>query len=426
MNMNKKISVGMAVSLIAIITTVAVMLTYAAAMNTFEQRMKSVTERQMTNDLLEEIDGKIRQKYYGRIDESALANSMAVGMIRGLGDENCAYLAPSEWELQKDRQAGYDFGLGLSISRGSDGNILVVRVTPNSPASRAGMALGDVITFVEGSSVLSTGYDKAVARMSSTTATVALMANRAGQEIKFSVTKAKFDIVAVEYTMIGDIGRINIYQFCARTPEQFNAAYSALRQAGAKALLIDLRDTESGGYETACTILDTILPQGNLMTVIDRDGAERVLYVSDARCFDLPISILINDSTAGAAELFCSNIYDYGKCSLVGTATKGLFTVQEYFELSNSAAVKLTTGVWRTDRGAAVKEERIFPDYEVKMTSYQQENMRLLEPEADPQIQTAMDILHSEIAAREAGVEPTEPVQPVSPVDVVSPADAVE
>lgn len=419
--MNKKVPLGMAVTVAAIVTTIAIMLTYTFAINTFENRMSSVTERRVTNALLSEIDGKIRQKYYGKIDEGMLARSMASGMANGLGDDNCAYLTADEWELQKNRLAGYDFGLGLDLSRASDGNIIVGRATPGSPAAGAGMLKGDIITYVgtdtaEFSTVLSTGYDKAVANMASAATSVKLRAKRGERDINFDITKTKFDIVSVEWSLIennaGNIGILNVYTFCDKTPVQFNAAYSSARQAGAEGLMIDLRENAGGSYEAACAVLDTILPQGNLLSFVDSSGVAKVLYSSDARMIDMPLCVLIGGKTAGAAELFCSNIVDYNKGKLIGTPTKGLLSMQEYFPLSDGSAIKLTTGLWKTDKGAAIADGRVSPEerYIIPLSAYQQENLRLLTPDSDPQVQEAVRYLSDAIAHGSDGQQTSESV----------------
>lgn len=395
----------MAVSIAALVAVIAIIFTYSAAMNIFEERMSSVTERQMTNSLISEIEGKIRQEYCGEIDEQSLRDAMSEGLINGLDNENCDYLTSEEWELCSDRIAGFDFGYGLDVSRASDGNILVNRVTSGSPASSAGVRSGDIITYVNGVTVLSTGYDKAVATMSGSNS-VTLKVKRDGSDYSYSVTKQRFTIVSVEYSIVeAAVGKIKIYSFNETTPDQFNAAYSALKAKGVESIIIDLRDNSGGSYEYACSVLDTILPQGNLMFMTDGTGLTKVMYVSDNRAISMPISILVNEQTTGAAEMFASAVYDYGKCSLVGTATKGVAYVQEYFELSDGSAVELSVGTWSTDRGRAVSEGRVVPEFEVKMTSYQYENRYILSNSEDPQIQTALQLLYSameENAANEA------------------------
>lgn len=407
--MNKKISLGMAISLMAIAVTIAITLTYTIAINTFESRMSSITDRQATYDLITEIDGKVRQEYSGRISESALRQGVAAGYISGLRNDSCKFFSSEDWELENDRKAGYDFGLGIDISKAADGNIQINRVTAGSPAANAGLQKGDIITYVNGTTVLSTGYDKAVSTISTSNTEITLRVKRDGNNLRFTVTKASFNIVSVEYHVINDtVGYISINQFNSTTPDQFNSALSKLQRSGIKGLIIDLRDSAGGSFEDACNILDTILPAGKIMLVTDKTGATTTLYTSDTRSVDLPMSVLINGSTTGAAELFASAVYDYSKGSLVGTATAGEMTVQDEFELSDGSAVSITTGTWSTTAGLAVKDGVVNPDFEVKLTSYQQENRYLLSDDEDPQIQTALELLESAIEAIEAA-NPTEP-----------------
>jgi len=406
--MNRKIPLGLAISLMAIVATIAITLTYTVAINAFESRMSSITDRQATYDLLSEIDGKVRQEYFGRISESALREGIAAGYINGLRDDECQFFSAEEWELENDRKAGFDFGIGIDISKAADGNIQINRVTAGSPAAKAGLQKGDVITYVNGVTVLSTGYDKAVATISSSTTDISLRIRRDGNSLRFTVTKASFSIVSVEYHIIGsDIGYISINQFISTTPDQFNSALSKLQRSGVKGIIIDLRDSSGGSFEEACSILDTLLPAGKLMLVTDKSGETTTLYTSDTRSIDLPMSVLINGNTAGAAELFASAMYDYGKANLIGTATAGQLSVQDTFELSDGSAISITTGTWTTTASLAIKDGVIAPDFEVKLTSYQQDNRYLLSDDEDPQIQTACQLLRSAIesAAEQQPIE---------------------
>ena len=101
--MNKKISLGMAISLMAIVATIAIALTYSLAINVFESRMSAFADRQTTDDLTVEIDNKVRQKYYADISEENIRVGIANGIVDGLGDPNCAYFTAEQWELERDR-----------------------------------------------------------------------------------------------------------------------------------------------------------------------------------------------------------------------------------------------------------------------------------------------------------------------------------
>lgn len=392
--MNKKISLGLAISLVAIVATLAITLTYQVAINTFESRMSSITDRQTTYDLITEIDAKIRQAYAGKISESALREGVAEGFISGLGNDNCDYLTASEWELESDRAAGYDFGLGIDVSRASDGNIRVDRVNQGSPAAKAGLKKGDIITYVDGTTVLSMGYDKAVANIAAATS-VKLKVSRSTGDSTYTVTKAKFEIVSVEYKSIGKIGYIEITDFNAGTPNQFVSALNNLQKSGAIGLIIDLRGCASNGYEYACSILDTLLPAGKLMVFTDNMDKRETLYTSDTRSVNLPMCVLVGPETSGAAELFAGAVFDFGKGNLVGTTTAGHFTVEESFVLSDGSAVRLSTGTWSTTASLAVRDGVLSPDFEVLLTSYQESNRLFLTADEDPQITTAIELINA-------------------------------
>ena len=401
--MNKKISLGVAISIVALVAAIAVTITYTFAMRKFEERMSSVTDRQFTYAMLTEIESKVRQKYAGDINYDTLLNEMADGLVDSLGDEACKYLSESEYDIEKNELEGYEFGIGIEVSRATDGNILVNRVHAGSPAATAGIQKGDVVTYVNSTSVLSMGYDKAVAQIGDAKADVSVKVLRGEDSISFKMTKASFVKSSVQYSINSGVGCIQIFDFNSRTLAQFNSAYSAIRSAGnISGLIIDIRDTTGGSlqeYATACTVLDTLLPQGNLMLSVNSDGSSKVLYSSDSKGIDLKMVVLVNEKTAGAAELFASAIYDYGKCYIVGVPSYGQMTIQEYFELSDGSAIKLTTGTWKTDTCAAISEGRIGGGayfYNVPMSSYQETNRYILKVEEDPQLSTAIELLKAD------------------------------
>jgi|GEM_PF-1500026 len=392
--MNKKISVGMAISIMAVVVAIAITFTYSVAMNTFDSRMSAITERQAINDLINEIDNKIRQQYSGDVNDNSIREGLASGYVEGLNDEFCAYFSAEDYDLETSRNGGSDFGLGINVSRATNGNIQVNRVTSGSPAAKAGLKKGDVITRVSGMTVLALGYDTALSMMNESS-TVEITIEREGKG--FLITKSWYNAVTVEYKTVNDIGYISINGFNASTPGQFNSALNKLRQKDVTGIIIDLRDNSSGNYEYACDVLDTVLPACRLMITTDRSGAEKVLRRSDADSVNMPVCVLINGNTGGAAELFASAAADCGH-KLVGNPTYGHLTVQEDFTLSDGSALRLTTGKWTTTSGRAIKDGVIVPDVEIELSSYQQSNLYLLSAEDDPHIMEAVKIIEKEVA----------------------------
>ncbi|MDR1001735.1 MAG: PDZ domain-containing protein [Oscillospiraceae bacterium] len=401
--MNKKISLGLSISITIIAVTLAVVVTYTAAMNTFDSRMSSVTERQNMYDLLSELDLKVRMSYYKELRNDAVSNSIAKGYVDGLGDPYSGFLTSEQYKQKVDLEAGYDFGLGIDIARNSDGLILVNRVDSNSPANSAGVKKGDVITSVGGKSVSSTGYDSSVAALSEASPKASFAVKRNGRSYNFNVTKSTYSVMSIERKVIGDdTGYIRISEFNDKTYDQFNSAVNSLKKSQITGLIIDLRDNKGGSYDAACEILDSLLPAGNLMLTKAKDGEETVMYTSDTRDLKMPMCILINSNTIGAGELFAGAFADFGRADLVGTATFGRHSVQELFPLSNGTAVELTTKTWTTASSSALEGGKIAPHFEVKLTDYQYENRFLLSDGEDPQLQTAIERIESKKTATPA------------------------
>lgn len=399
--MNKKISVGMAVSLMAIAATIAVMLTYSLALNKFEARMSAITDRTATYDLINEVDNTIRQKYYADIVDDDLRYSIASGLIEGLGDEDCRYYTETEWELEQDRAAGYDFGLGMDVTRTSEGAMRVTRVQPTSPASKGGIRTGDIVLKVGGDAVADIGYDKARDNIAAIASEVSLSIERDGKALENAIvlTKERYNIATAEYRALEEkIGEIIVYGFNALTPEQFNAALTRLQKDSVKGIIIDLRESSGGSYEAAADILDTLVGSGRLMIVTDKKGEQTVRYKSDNSAIDMLYTVLVGDQTEGAAELFTSALYDFTECDVVGEQTAGQRTFLEDFPLSDGSAIRLSTGVWTTPGGKLLDENGgVVPNFQTKLTSYQRNNLRLLTLEEDPQMQTALSRMRSRI-----------------------------
>ncbi|MDD6395209.1 MAG: S41 family peptidase [Firmicutes bacterium] len=409
--MNKKISLGTAISIAAITAVFAMVITYTAAIRIFDSRMNSVTERQNMYQILSEIDITVRQNYYGEISENYLQRNISQGYIEGLDDKYSFYLSADEYQLAANESLGYTFGLGIDISKAADGNIQVNVVYEGSPAAKAGIVKGDVIVNAMGKDVLSVGYDKAVELISKASPKVSVMINRNGEKTAYELTKSKFETKSVARRMVNDnVGIITIYEFNAKTPAQFNAALTYLRNSGVKGIIIDLRDNSGINYEYACDILDTLLPAGAIMSVTDKNGKVIQKYTSDAKYIDLPMQVLINEKTEGAAELFAAVMMNYQKAETVGTTTAGHATVQKIFQLSNGGAVQLTVGTWSDSLGEFLNDGAVVPQFEVILTAYQQSNRYLLADEEDPQLQTALDriSLQIEVESEETDEEDTE------------------
>jgi len=403
--MIKKFSLGAVIALMAITAAITISITYTVAMKTFNERVYSVTERQTMYDKLSEIDSKVRQNYYGEIDEEELRVVLSQGYLEGIGDEYCKYLTAEEYKAELERQSGRSYNIGIDTDINYDGNILVYNVYEGSPAEQSGLKAGDVITRINNINVVSLGYDKAIIRLNSVSETNSVFTvNRNGTIKEFEVAKYKYDSVDVTYRAIGNVGYIYIKQFEANTCDQFENAISDLVGQGCEGFVFDVRGNSGGQLESVCKVLDVLLPAGNVVYTTNKDGVNSVEYISDAKEFNMPMIVLVNNETASAAELFAAALRDKKNVQLVGSSTLGKGTLQKTFPLSDGSAIVITVAIFSPPVSDCFDGIGLTPDFSVQLTD-SESSFHLLNEETDNQLSTAISVLRYSLSESEASSE---------------------
>jgi carboxyl-terminal processing protease len=143
-------------------------------------------------------------------------------------------------------------------------------------------------------------------------------------------------------------------------------------------------------------MLDFLLPEGDLVSKTDRDGNTTVLYTSDESCVDLPMAVLVNGSTASAAELFACDLQEYGVAKVVGTTTYGKGVMQTTYSLSDGSSMTLTTDYYNPSSGVNYNGVGVIPDIVRELTEEEQSNFVHFDPEHDPQLAAALDYLNGQ------------------------------
>ena len=405
--MSKKISIGAAVSVAAISAAVTVTLTYSFAMASFNAKVADVNERQAMYTKLSEIDRKARQDYVGRINEKSLTDAICAGYLSGLGDSHSQYLSAKKYKEYRSYTDSKNTGVGIQTIRDTDGNMEVVEVIPGSPAEKAGMRKGDTVTQIDGKEIVRITYAEAVQSLDGAAGSHisfkilreknADVASAAGvRSLNVSVTRGEYTQRTVETDLVnGNAGYIRISRFSQNTADDFNGAVSDLVNRGVCGLVIDLRGNTGGSMAAAASVLDTLLPAGTTVSSRDRSGKVVVEYTSKANEISLPMSVLVNGRTSGAAELFAADIRDYKKGLLVGEKTEGIGTKDTAVPLSDGSAMILATAEYLTAGGKMFDGAGIGVDIAKSLTLGEQ---TLLERNSlahadDPQIQTAVTAL---------------------------------
>ncbi len=398
--MNKKISLGAAVTFCAIVAAITFAITWMASSDTFDGLVSNLTQRDEIYQKMDEIDKYVRTNYLNQneVDDQALQDSIATGYLAGLGDKYAAYYTADSLKQKELDSKGVMVGIGVTASEDESGYIKIISTYPDSPAEAAGILPQDLIVNVDGEDVKSIGYLKAMEKVKGEAGTtVKLVVRRGGQDSEMEVSRKQMEIPTVEYRMEGQNGYIKISSFKEATIDQFNKAIDELTAQGAQGLIFDLRENSGGTLDSVSKMLDKLLPEGVIATKVKADGTSEVLAESDAVEINLPMVTIGNKNTASAAELFICALRDYDKAKLVGTTTYGKGVMQELHTLKDGSAINLTTGYFNPPKSENFNNKGITPDFEVKLTEDQQKlfDERALELENDPQFTKAVEVLNT-------------------------------
>lgn len=411
--MSKKVSLGAAVAIAGVTAAVTVSLTYVYAMGSFNAKVADVNQRQAMYSKLSEIDQKARQDYIGKIDETKLSDGIAAGYISGLGDLQAKYMSAEKYKEYLSGTSGKNIGVGVKTLQDDDGNMQVIQVMPNSPAEKIGIKKGDTILSVDGKEIVRITYGDALNKLDGVAGTAVKLgilrttpgengAAAKTENIEVSVTRAEYTNQSISFSMInGNVGYIRISEFNNASVEQFNTALTLLVKQKAAGLIVDLRNNSGSEVSPMASILDTLLPAGNTVSYRNKAGETTVQFTSKANQVALPISVLINENTFGAAEIFAADIQEFKRGTLVGQKTPGYGTKDEVVPLSDGSAIAISVAHYLTPSGNVFDGKGITPEVVSNIT---QEEMNLfsryqLEASKDPQVLAGISALLKQGAA---------------------------
>ncbi len=327
---------------------------------------------------LEEIDYIYRNYYIGDMDDQALLDMVMEGYVAGTGDDYAAYYNKEDFEYFMTDLDGEMAGIGISVIYNTEYQVIeVISVMPDSPALEAGIEVGDFIIYVgeEKEAVSVIGYNMAVSKLQGLVDTEAVFTVARGEnyeeQVEYRIMRRKITEQTVMYHVYepdNSIGVIKITSFDGKTPEQFVAAVEDLTgNLGCEKLIIDLRYNPGGELSSIVTTLDYIVPKGPIIRIFDASGKQVDGYNSEATELNIPMAVVVNGSTASAAELFTSTVRDYDKATIVGTTTYGKGCMQTTIPLTNGGAVSVTYRMYSPPFSDNYHGIGIIPDVEVEL-----------------------------------------------------------
>lgn len=394
--MNRKISVGMAVSIVILAMTVTFSITMLVAMRLFDSTVSSVKEKESMYNKIAEVDRYVRSNDYYQIDETTLYDRLTAGYLLGTGDKYARYYTASAYTELMNAQNGTLMGIGVELAVDQSGYAKVTKVYDDSPAKEAGMEAGDYITAIDGTDVKSlSNVDAIQTRLrgeSGTTVNVTWLDSEA-TEHSVDLTHSGYTTTTVDFQMLQDnVGYIKIRQFDASTPSELDYAIRSLSASNALSLVFDLRDNGGGLLDDAISCIDLVAPEGTLAYAEDKNGNRTVLGSSTGESVvTLPIVCLVNGNTASAAELFASSLRTLNGARLVGTTTMGKGTIQSSPQrLSDGSAVVITVAKLVCGDGSSFDGTGLSVDVDRPLSADEQAAYYDYTVETDPQIQRAV------------------------------------
>ena len=388
----------------ALLTAVCVSASAAAALPMFKQQGDITISREEYNRLkqYEKLDllmQLVELYYYEDVDTDEMLESAAVGLIAGIGDVYSVYYTKEDMEAFNEETEGEYAGIGCQLlADPTDQMITVTRVFKGSPAEEAGMRSGDKIVYVNDVYYSAYEMDAAVDVMRGTPGEdVKVTVLRGLDTVDFDITRKVVNINYVEYEILdGNIGYVMVYDFLGDAVEGFRTALEAFQAANVTGMIIDLRNNGGGLLDASVEMADMILPEGTVVSVRDKNGAEEAFTI-DGEYYDVPMVVLVNGYSASASEILSGAIRDTGEGMLVGTKTFGKGVVQSVIDFPDGSGLKVTTARYFTPSGECIHGVGIEPDVEVELdedvvTRYGINN---LPHEQDAQLQKAIELIKS-------------------------------
>lgn len=399
--MNKKISLGVCISLVIIAITATYAVTMVSSGKIYNNIINKISQRSGVFDSVIEVN-EIFLNYYGEIDENKLNSAIARGLVLGLDDTGSVYLDSTEYAAYTAKLEGGLTGIGVEAAFDyMTGKFVITHVYEGSPAKNAGLQEKDIISAVADIPVSMTNYNEINKMLyGNKLSTVKIEYERNG-ETKVVEPMLGFSIPGVSGRLEGNVGYIKIRGFYKNTASEFKKMAESLIEQGAESMIFDVRNTSEGSIEYAAQVIDVIVPvirDGNIAVARDKNGEiydGDTVYTAEKNSIIMPFVVLINNYTSGPAELFACDLRDISQAQLVGTKTAGIGTMQKAYTLEDGGAVLLTVAVVEPKAGpdAIYNNKGIEPTTEVKLTSGNDLNLDLLSAEQDNQLQAALNLL---------------------------------
>src|SRR5690349_22676901 len=370
--MMRKTSLLVLGALAGVLVTLIITQPHALLAGSAARAAVSDTYREL--NLFGDVFERVRSDYVEKPEDSKLVESAVNGMLSGL-DPHSSYMDAKSFRDMQVQTRGEFGGLGIEVTQ-EDGLIKVVAPIDDTPAAKAGVRAGDIITHLDDEAVQGLTLNQAVDKMRGQVNTkIKLRITRKGAEkpIEVTIVRDVIRVKSVRSRVEGeDIGYVRVSSFNEQTTDGLKKAITDITATippeKLKGYILDLRNNPGGLLDQAISVSDTFLERGEIVSTRGRDAEETQRF--NARPGDLikgrPLIVLINGGSASASEIVAGALQDQKRATVIGTRSFGKGSVQTIIPLgSGNGALRLTTARYFTPSGRSIQAKGITPDIEV-------------------------------------------------------------
>ena len=323
-------------------------------------------------NLFGEAFEKIKNNYVEDVTVKDLIESAIEGMLTSL-DPHSTYLNTEELDELRVQTKGEFGGLGIEVTL-ENGVVKVISPIDDTPASKAGIMAGDMITHLDGEPVLGMTLSEAVG----------LMRGKVGSKIKLKVVRnenenldieivrAIIELKSVKSRIENEIGYIRVSSFNQRVDDEIKKAIKKFKSDNDQLIgyILDLRNNPGGLLDQAISVTDIFLEKGEIVSTRGRNDSDTNRYsaVKSDLTDGLPLVVLINQGSASASEIVAGALQDHKRAIIMGTKSFGKGSVQTILPSGENVAIKLTTAKYYTPSGKSIQQTGINPDILVEQS----------------------------------------------------------
>lgn len=376
------IIISMVIGALACSTTFYIIITKKNLFNSYKDLSKFI-----------ETYNTIANNYYGELDKKEIVDVAINAMINSVGDTYTTYSDAEKTESFIEDVEGVYEGIGCTVSTNNEGQIIVISFFEDSPADKAGLKEGDIITKIDNEDYTGkTSTDMANYVKNSKNKKIKLTIKRDGEEKEINITREKIEVPVVESEIYEQnkhkIGYISISMFSSVSYDQFENKLKELEKENIEGLIIDVRNNGGGYLTTVTDITKLFLKKGQIIYQLEEENKKEIIKDTTKEKRTYPIAVIINEDSASASEILASAIKESYNGLVVGVNSYGKGTVQQTKTLNDGSMIKYTTQKWLTPKGTWINETGVEPTNKVEVNS---------EYEGDNQLEETLKLIEEKL-----------------------------